>query len=110
MTKGQVVLSANKISKKYLTDNGSIKIPFWALKDISFELNQGQILGIIGQNGAGKSTLLKILSDVIPPSEGTIEYEGSILSILDVGTGFHPDLSGYDNIFLNSAILGTRKK
>ncbi|MCC6369675.1 MAG: ABC transporter ATP-binding protein [Bacteroidia bacterium] len=110
MTKGQVVLSANKISKKYLTDNGSKKIPFWALKDISFELNQGQILGIIGQNGAGKSTLLKILSEVIPPTEGTIEYEGSILSILDIGTGFHPDLSGYDNIFLNSAILGAKKK
>ncbi len=111
-----VILSAKNISKKYykhkalLNQNAKNENEFWALKNISFELHKGQILGIIGQNGAGKSTLLKILSEIIPPTDGSIEYEGSILSILDIGTGFHPDLSGYDNIFLNSAILGTKKK
>lgn len=111
-----IVLSARNISKQFAKDDQSLfkkKDPesgFWALKQINFDLKQGQILGIIGRNGAGKSTLLKILSEVIPPTEGEVEYVGSILSILDIGTGFHPDLSGYENIFLNASLLGMNKK
>jgi lipopolysaccharide transport system ATP-binding protein len=81
----------------------------WALKDISFEVKQGEILGIMGKNGAGKSTLLKILSRVASPSTGQIKMKGRLASLLEVGTGFHPDLSGRDNIYLNGAILGMRK-
>lgn len=82
----------------------------WALKDISFEVNQGDVLGIIGKNGAGKSTLLKILSQVTAPSAGIMKVKGRIASLLEVGTGFHPELSGRENIFLNGAILGMTKK
>jgi lipopolysaccharide transport system ATP-binding protein len=81
----------------------------WSLKDISFELKQGDALGIIGKNGAGKSTLLKILSRVTTPTKGTIKGRGRIASLLEVGTGFHPELSGRENIFLNGAILGMKK-
>ncbi|RJP46182.1 MAG: ATP-binding cassette domain-containing protein [Desulfobacteraceae bacterium] len=81
----------------------------WALKDINLEVNQGEILGIIGKNGAGKSTLLKILSRVTGPTTGRIDYNGRIGSLLEVGTGFHPELTGRDNIFLNGAILGMTK-
>lgn len=82
----------------------------WALRDINFEVKQGEVLGIIGRNGAGKSTLLKILSKVTAPTKGTVKIKGGIASLLEVGTGFHPDLSGRDNIFLNGAILGMTKK
>ncbi|MEC4050899.1 ABC transporter ATP-binding protein [Flavobacterium sp. SUN046] len=82
----------------------------WSLKDINFEINKGDAVGIIGKNGAGKSTLLKILSRVTGPTTGEIKIKGRIASLLEVGTGFHPELSGKENIYLNGAILGMRKK
>ncbi|WP_395064900.1 polysaccharide ABC transporter ATP-binding protein [Flavobacterium sp.] len=82
----------------------------WSLKDINFEVNQGDAIGIIGKNGAGKSTLLKLLSRVTSPTSGQIKVKGRIASLLEVGTGFHPELSGRENIFLNGAILGMQRK
>lgn len=131
---GNVVIKAEGLSKQYLLHKNiaqksdtlfgnfvnSLKnvkdlarkkemIDFWALNDVSFEIAQGDRVGIIGRNGAGKSTLLKVLSRITPPTKGRVEITGRVASLLEVGTGFHGDLSGRENIYLNGSILGMNK-
>jgi len=92
-------------NSKLKTQNSS-REEFWALKDVSFEIKQGDRVGIIGRNGAGKSTLLKVLSRIVEPTKGSISIRGRVASLLEVGTGFHPELTGRENVYLNGAILG----
>ncbi len=116
------MIKARNISMKYMMTNDRVKSlkeyavamlkgklkyeEFWALKDVSFEVKKGEVIGIIGRNGAGKSTLLKIISGILKPTEGSVSCGGSIVPMLELGSGFDHDLTGRENIFLNGAILG----
>jgi homopolymeric O-antigen transport system ATP-binding protein len=102
----EIAIDVRSLGKRYRVEPGE---EFWALQDVSFRARRGEALAIIGSNGAGKSTLLKILSRVTEPTTGRAEIRGRVASLLEVGTGFHPELSGRENVYLNAAILGMRK-
>lgn len=103
--KGALRSAKDMLAGRQIIQGSSIE-EFWALRDVNFEIRVGEAVGIIGRNGAGKSTLLKVLSRITEPSEGQIEMAGRVASLLEVGTGFHPELTGRENVFLNGAILG----
>ena len=121
MVNGEVLLE--NVSKRYLLNRRrslhlkgtllgalrgerAVKEEFWALKDVSLNLKPGEALGVMGRNGSGKSTLLKVLSKILEPDGGRVEITGKIASLVELGAGFHPDLTGRENVFLNGAILG----
>lgn len=106
---GALKAPVRRVRQGFLPATADEKHTIWALKDISFDVQQGQVLGVVGRNGAGKSTLLKILSRVTEPSVGEVQIRGRVGSLLEVGTGFHPELSGRENTYLNGAILGMHR-
>jgi lipopolysaccharide transport system ATP-binding protein len=110
-TKSKATTLGEAFMKRLRRPLGSREVQtFWALNGVDFDINKGEVVGIIGRNGAGKSTLLKILSRITTPARGKIDLYGRVGSLLEVGTGFHPELTGRENIYLNGGILGMRKK
>src|SRR3954454_16142080 len=91
---------------RHRTESRPTREPFWALRDVSVEIAPGEVVGLVGPNGAGKSTLLKLLARITPPTEGRIELHGRMATLLEVGTGFSPELTGREHVYLNGAILG----
>lgn len=106
----ETVMEVARKPLRYLRSGNNNSQTLWALKDVSFEVMPGDVVGIIGRNGAGKSTLLKVLSRIVEPTTGRVELYGRVASLLEVGTGFHPELTGRENIFLNGSILGMTRK
>src|SRR5579859_915879 len=130
MSSGELAISIRRLGKSYMIEHGRPRVvtfrdvvmerlrhplggarpeTFWALRDVELDIRLGDVVGVIGRNGAGKSTLLKLLSRITEPTEGVIDLYGRVGSLLEVGTGFHPELTGRENIFLNGAILGMRR-
>src|SRR6201994_1391940 len=107
---GGIKRPLDTVRKSFIREPMNEENSFWALDDVNFEVKKGEVVGIIGRNGAGKSTLLKILSRITEPTTGSIELYGRLGSLLEVGTGFHPELTGRENVFLNGAIIGMGRK
>lgn len=109
MLRDKIAHSFIHLFNKKMVGGGGNHSEFWALRDISFEVREGQMIGVIGRNGAGKSTLLKLISQITEPTEGEIRLNGKVASLLEVGTGFHPELTGRENVFMNGSILGMKR-